>query len=288
MSHISGAIIFFGFVIVLISIIWLSSGNILFSRDYSIFAKFPEVTGLREQSPVFLRGYRIGVTKDVTFQKDGIVIRLNINKSYSIPKGSKFAVSTVNLIGEKAIAITPMDTIGDFIRPGDTVSGENKDIMIALQGLLAGFRKNIEDGDIAHRISRLGESIDLMQSILTKLDVKVDQLDVAELNKQLGRIGDAGRQVQEFFKTSQPDLQELTKEGRDALVKIEMTCDQVSNLARSVQSVSDKINHGEGSASEFINNPEYIANLNAAVMELRKLLEDIKANPHRYVKLSVF
>jgi len=288
MSYISGAVVFFGLLIVLISIMWLSSGNIFFSHNYSIFAKFREVTGLREQSPVFLRGYRIGVVKDVAFLKDGIVIRLNINKRFSIPEGSAFAVSTVNLIGEKGISISPIDTATTFMQSGDTVQGENKDMMIALQGLLSGLQKNIEGGDISRRITRLGESIDLMQSILGKLDIKLDQIDASEFNRQLAQVGEAGRQAQALIRSTQPKIQELTQEGKEALARLNQTCEEISNLAKSVKGVSDKIDHGDGTAAQLLNSRQTIDNLNAAITQLRKFLEDIQANPKRYIKLSLF
>jgi len=288
MSYISGVVIFFGFLIVLISIMWLSSGNILFSQNYSIYAKFREVTGLREQSPVFLRGYRIGVVKDVNFQKDGIVIRLNINKQFSIPEGSEFAVSTVNLIGEKAISISPIDTVTTFMQSGDTVQGENKDMMIALQRIFSGLQKNIEGGDISRRITRLGESIDLMQSILGKLDVRLDQIDASEFNRQLAQVGEAGRQAQALVQSTQQEIQELTQEGKEALARLNQTCEEISSLAKSVQGLSDKIDHGDGTAAQLLNSRQTIDNLNATIAQLRKFLEDIQSNPKRYVKLSIF
>jgi phospholipid/cholesterol/gamma-HCH transport system substrate-binding protein len=288
MSYISGAVIFFGMVTVLLAVMWLSSGNIFFSKDYSIFAKFPEVTGLREQSPVFLRGYRIGVVKDVTFLKDGIVIRLNINKRFSIPSGSGFAVSTVNLIGEKAISISPVDTATAYMQSGDTVLGENKDMMIALQGLLSGLQKNIDAGAIQTRVSRVGESIDLMQSILKKLDVKLDQIDAAAINRDLSRIGAAADEARDLLKDNRPGLEQLTSDGRDALARVSVACDQIGRMAQSVQAVSDQIATGNGAITELLNNRQTIDNLNLMLADLAQLITDIKANPHRYLKVSLF
>jgi phospholipid/cholesterol/gamma-HCH transport system substrate-binding protein len=288
MSYISGVIIFAGFVIVLVSIIWLSTESVFFSHDYSIYVKFPEVTGLRDQSPVLMRGYRVGKTKGVKFEPDGIVIQVNINKKYEVPRGSRFEVTTINLIGEKAISIVPLDTSREVIRPGDIVRGENKDIMIVAQSVLSSMKKQIEGHDISDRIKRLGESVDLLHSILIDLDKKLDQVDVADISLQVRRVGEAAQQIQGFAKAAQPDAVELTKEGREVLGKMKGAIDRFTSLSTGLDTLVAKINGGEGTAGELVNNKEYITNLNATVTEMRLLIQDIKANPKRYLKMSLF
>ncbi len=288
MSYISGAAIFTGLVIILIAIMWLSQGNIFLSKNYSVFARFKEITGIRDQSPVFFRGYRVGAVKEVAFQKDGILLELNIKKRYAIPTGSEYVVGTLNFIGEKAIFISPLEAASTFVQSGDTVNGENRDMMAMLQGLLTGLQKNVDNGEITGRFARLGESIDLMQSILHKLDVKLDQVDAAAFNRELAEIGAIGDEIREFLAASRPGVQNLTEEGQNALVKVNETCDRISRLTQSVQSVSDKIDHGDGTAAELVNNRETIENLNAMMTEMKRLIEDLRANPQRYVKLSIF
>ena len=107
MSYISGVIIFFSAVIFLISVLWLSGARILSASEYKIYFRFTDVVGLRDRSQVFMRGYRVGWTKDVMFEKDDVLVRVDVKKRFQIPKDSKIEINTLNFIGEKAITISP-------------------------------------------------------------------------------------------------------------------------------------------------------------------------------------
>ena len=49
-----------------------------------------------------------------------------------------------------------------------------------------------------------------------------------------------------------------------------------------------KINKGEGSVGQLLNNEQLYKEVEKAARDLNLLLEDVKANPSKYVKVSVF
>jgi phospholipid/cholesterol/gamma-HCH transport system substrate-binding protein len=57
-----------------------------------------------------------------------------------------------------------------------------------------------------------------------------------------------------------------------------------SNLAQ----VMEKVDKGEGTLGLLINDDKLYNDLNKAVLELNNLVEDIRLNPKRYVRVSVF
>jgi phospholipid/cholesterol/gamma-HCH transport system substrate-binding protein len=288
MSYISGVIIFFGVSLLLVTIVWLSAQNIFLSKNYVLYVRFPEVTGLRDQSPIFMRGYRIGTTKGVKFEPHGILIQLQMKKKFVVPKGSKFEITTLNFIGEKAISITPPPEATEPMQPNDTVIGENKDIMIVAQQVLSQVKSQIEGEDLGSRFRRLGESIDRFHAILGKVDSVVDRIDVALYNEQIRAIGQAGRQVQEFLTTTQPEVVGTAQEAREMMARLNGALDRFSALTAEVDSTVVRLNQGKGTAGELLTNKEYIQNLSATIDELRALIADIKKNPGRYVKVSIF
>jgi phospholipid/cholesterol/gamma-HCH transport system substrate-binding protein len=56
----------------------------------------------------------------------------------------------------------------------------------------------------------------------------------------------------------------------------------------STAQVLDKINRGEGTIGELVNNDTLYNNLEQSALELDKLLEDLRVNPKRYVHFSIF
>jgi phospholipid/cholesterol/gamma-HCH transport system substrate-binding protein len=56
----------------------------------------------------------------------------------------------------------------------------------------------------------------------------------------------------------------------------------------NLESITYKINKGDGTIGELMNNPALYDNLSVATKELGELLEDLKLHPKRYVHVSVF
>jgi phospholipid/cholesterol/gamma-HCH transport system substrate-binding protein len=55
-----------------------------------------------------------------------------------------------------------------------------------------------------------------------------------------------------------------------------------------LQVILNKVNSGNGTLSQLINDEKMYINLNNAAENLDKLMIDLKANPKRYVSFSVF
>ena len=63
------------------------------------------------------------------------------------------------------------------------------------------------------------------------------------------------------------------------------------NLKASLEKAAimmDNMNNGKGTAGQFLTNDSLYTNLNNSLESLNELLEDMKANPKRYVHFSVF
>jgi phospholipid/cholesterol/gamma-HCH transport system substrate-binding protein len=56
----------------------------------------------------------------------------------------------------------------------------------------------------------------------------------------------------------------------------------------NVQQLTDRLNSTNGTAGLLLNDPSLYTNLNATMLNASKLLEDLKANPKRYVHFSLF
>ncbi|HOT96672.1 MAG TPA: MlaD family protein [bacterium] len=283
MSYISGVIIFFSAVILLWAILWLSGQRIISSSEYRVFFKFSDVVGLRDRSQVFMRGYRIGWTKGVRFEEDGVVVRVDIKDRFHIPIDSKIEINTLNLIGEKAITIEPGKSPKVLPAEGQ-LEGQNKDIMIVAKTMLMDLRSRMEGGELDQRIREASSSIKTMNEVLIKVDKKVDALDVPMYNRQIAEIGEAARSI----RLAGSEATELAKESRGSVKQVEETAGKLSLLSDQLTGIATRLNSGEGSAGELLQNKEYVKNLNATVTELKLLIEDLKQNPDKYIKVSVF
>ena len=64
--------------------------------------------------------------------------------------------------------------------------------------------------------------------------------------------------------------------------------DKADEAVGNFNEMSKKINAGEGTLGQLLNDKRMYDNLEAATGELEQLLRDIKLNPKRYIHFSVF
>jgi len=64
--------------------------------------------------------------------------------------------------------------------------------------------------------------------------------------------------------------------------------DRADRSMKSLEEITSKVNRGEGAAGSFVNDRELYDKLNRVVDDLDLLVKDVKENPKRYLKFSVF
>ena len=280
MSFVAGIVIFFSILVLFFSIIGLAESRIFFTHDYIVYVKFSDIIGLKNHSKVYMRGYKIGWTKDVQFESDGVVVRVDINKKFQLPVDSKFELNTVSLLGEKAITIVP-GTSDEYLQPNAFTTGQNKDIMMVAKGILADIKTSFDQGEVNSRLQQLSGSVAMLHSILGKLDTKLDDVNINEYNQHFANIGKAGENLKNLIAANSDSL-------RTSITNFNRTLTEITLLSEDVRHITSKINNGDGSAGAIVQNKEYIQNLNKTIMDLGILIEDFKKNPGKYISISVF
>jgi len=287
MAFISGIVVFISAIIFLGGILLLSAQNIFFSNKYIVYFKFSDVVGLRDRSPVYMRGYRIGWTKDVYFDLDSVRVRIDIKNKFKVPIDSKIEITTLNLIGEKAISITP-GTSNTFLKPREIMTGENKDIMILTRKILLDLRDKIKEGELDDKIRQVGTAIDSFRLLVNNMTSTVKKIDIGMISRQIKNVGNAGSQLQEFLIAAQEDTRKFSDESSETMDHLNRTLDQIKKISLEVQTIAQKINNGQGSAAELLNNKKFIESINQTLLDLNEFLADIKKNPKKYVRFSIF
>ena len=105
----------------------MSLGNINFGadNDYVIYAGFRQVIGLEPQAAVRLSGVPIGKVTNIGNDGGGVTVTMEIDNKAQIPQGSKVIVSSVGVMGDKFINITPSKS-ERFLKNGDYIYGADE------------------------------------------------------------------------------------------------------------------------------------------------------------------
>lgn len=268
----------------------------IFSRDNTYYAVYDNADGIEASSPVTISGFRVGtvdrVWYDVATRK--VVAEFSVKRQYPVPVDSRAKIASASLLGATVVDLQ-LGTEGRFLADGDTVRSLVEPGLMETVGQLKG-----KADTLLVQVSRALEGVNAVLS----------EENVANLSKLLAHANSIGgnldRMVAGDLNRTLADLRSLSAELNTAGPKITQIVDRVGNIAdtmsvslptlmTNIGDAAEKlnvamsaINSAEGSAGKLIYDRELYENLAEASEALALLLQDLKANPGRYIHISVF
>lgn len=128
--------------------------------------------------------------------------------------------------------------------------------------------------DVRSGVQSLNQAALAMERTIERIDASTS---AGEVEGIVDNVSEAAVQ----FRETSVELRAMSRE----LTRAQVNLDRF--LARS-DSIATKLNGGEGSLGLLLNSPSLHQNSDSLVTELRALVADFRANPKKYVGLSIF
>jgi phospholipid/cholesterol/gamma-HCH transport system substrate-binding protein len=281
-------------------------GNDLFSASNRFFAVYKSVDGLSVSKPVLVNGFQIGRISRMELRGDGhTLVEFNIDRKYHVPSNTLAKLVSTDLLGSKAIVFEygnsnteaqDKDTLkagiqGSLAQSLQPIQTKAESLMAKLDSTFGAVNK-ILNPEFQRNVDRSFLSIANSLQTLESTTKKIDAL----LGDQSGHINEIltnTATVSSNLKTSTANINSITtnfnKVSADlAAANLKQTLDNTNKVILDLQTTLSKINDTKGSAGLLLNDDKLYKNLADASDNLNKLLIDLKANPKRYVSISVF
>jgi phospholipid/cholesterol/gamma-HCH transport system substrate-binding protein len=273
-------------------------GREVFSGDRFYYALFDQTNGLQTSAPVLLRGVKVGSVTDIYLDRehpDKVVVKVGIKKNIDIPSDSHLVLFANGLMGDKAIELV-MGGSGSYFERGVIIPAQ------IASGLFESASTNIEDlvaeaKAVMHSLESTSNSLgNLLEQnagsfggILRNVEGVTAQLDQARIGGMIADLesftamlrGNSSR-----FESIVDNLDEVT--GSLAEADLRGTVDSLGAGIAHLNRVLASVSGGEGTAARLIADPALYDSLTVATGNLAALLEDLRANPKRYVHFSLF
>jgi phospholipid/cholesterol/gamma-HCH transport system substrate-binding protein len=245
---------------------FLKGMNVL-TTSKTFYVKYDSVDQLRPSSPVFIKGFQVGMVKDMYIDKADdktIIAVLNVEGDVDIPKDAKASIIGLSLMGGKAIEIIiPHPCDGDCAESGDYLEGTAKSVIQSLLGspddfdaytdrLKKGLTINIDSLARANPDGVAG-SIGALDNTLHNLERMTAQLnDILALNKQSIGV------ITGNFASLSGTIKSNDKNISDAIANLTALSDQLKNAgfdqtskkaASAIDSVTLSLNALRGTLS---------------------------------------
>ncbi|KNB62001.1 MlaD family protein [Chryseobacterium sp. Hurlbut01] len=282
-------------------------GRSLFTTDNIFYAKYDNVEGLTQSSPVSINGLKVGQVDKIIPQtsKDGkihFIVKITVDDNFEFSKNSSLEIFEPGLMSGKEMRVN-LAYGGATAKDGDTLQGAFKlGMMNSLSSQVGPVKDQLQT--VLHRVDSLMVNANQVMNAQNREEIKIL---LHNLNKTVGALETTAGSVNRLVGNNDPKLQKVLDEASLTMKSGKVTLDKYGNLAESIDTqklnstianldntvgqlnkVVSGIDRGEGSLGKIMKDDQLYNNLNAASTNLNALIEDLKANPKKYVNFSVF
>ncbi len=265
------------------------------SNDYYVF--FDDVDGLQVSNPVVLNGLTIGKVKQIELlqeQNNRLKVTLTLNKTIKLGKNTDAVLLDGGLLGGKTISLK-FKNGGGFLEDGDTLVAKKVTGLTALltekalpilthaDSLILNLEKVVKQFDKTGVV---------LKSVLTNANFTVSSLNSTILENKANLAGVMGN-----FKQLSANLVETEKSLKPLLSKFGGVADSLNALKLSqvvaqanqsmitINAILSDLQKGQGTAGKLIKDETLYKNINVSMMNLDKLLLDLRLHPKRYFSI---
>lgn len=235
-----GFFVLIGLGLTLVAILVLGGKQSVFSSVNHYNSHFPKIDGLVSGAKVALGGLQVGVVSKVEFDPKSRDIRVqySIEEKYAqwIRKDSTVEIVTQGMLGDKYISLNAGDPTQPLLEEGgEIIPGASKD----LSQLLSSSEK------LMQRISTVTESLDRVLGSFNRNNRAEDFFQgLAKTSKNMGEVSEK--------------------------LNGEMSQMKLKKAIEHLNSILEKIDHGQGSIGAFINDPALYDDAKALVGQVNR------------------
>lgn len=230
-----GIFVSIGMILVMIAILLLGSTENLLSRKNQYTIHLPSAEGLIGGAKVMLGGIQIGTVEKVGFdnQQGNVMITLNVTSGNAthIKKDSEAEIATQGVLGDRYVSITPGSADAPAMSAG-------ADIPV------------LPSKGISQFLTQSDQLVARLNSVAASMDILLKQFE-------------AGSKSEKFFL----GMAQTSKNLASATEKLDHQMDdlKIKKIIKNLESITEKINTGNGTLGSLVNDPGLYDNVKALV-----------------------
>lgn len=304
----------FVFIAAVAIFIWgfnLLKGTDILSSKRFLYAVYDRVDGLEKDNKVLVNGLNIGKVSRMDFipGTSQIIVELYIQNDVDIPSNSIAMIKGTDLLGTKAIELIFVES-AEYVDNYDTINAKLEQSLmsqvneqveplkrkaLALISSIDSTMSDIQSVFDENTRDNLTNTIEKIKGTLTNAENATSRIDniLTEGQPRIKTILDNLESISKNLDANNENITTILTNFAalsDSLgsADIPQTIRSANRAINKFAKISDKINSGEGTLGQLVNNDSLYIELENTTSALKILLEDIQQNPKKYVKLSLF
>ena len=320
-----GAVILASIALIVWGTIWMKGNG--FGKEQTIVrARVTEAGQLLKGGKVKLRGVPIGRVEDIALQpfSRGLIVTISSDRNVTLPEDPVALLSPESMFGDWQVQIFPRSSFPQYpyaespdprVLPGYSLPDISRLTAVAdeIAGNLAKLSARFEEAfttETAHNVRDAIENIQKVSEQLTGLIARQNK-NADEVATSLAGTSDALSNAAQTAQRAFAEFESAVGGGKlSAIVnnvqKTSVTADSLSRVLlrttqdlrvaaasadtafRAVGAVAQGVSRGEGTLGKLVTDSTMYFRLIETNAEVQALLRDMRANPRRYINLTIF
>ena len=310
-----GSLTVLGIAIFILGFKFLQGDNI-FTRSKNVYVVADRIQGITPSSPVLENGVSIGRVSATTIALSPnyphkALLKLKLNKGVDIPKDSKFIIYALDMLGKMGVGL---------IRGTESKEASEADTLVCLvkgnaidQGvdLIAQLKPRLDSTlqSFQYLASNLNNQLGTGENSLLKKAVSDLSVTLVSVNKLAGNadkmittlngtlsdnksnidgiLSNVKRLTSESGKLDSILTNFETFSAKAAALDLASTMASAKGTLEQLKKTLSLINDGDGSISKLLKEDGAYKDITKAIQSLNAVLVDLKANPKKYISLSL-
>lgn len=307
-----GIVVLIGLVIFVFIVSIVGTEQNIFSSTYELKLFMPNVRGLVEGAMVTLGGLKVGYVTDMKFvtleDTTGVDITMSVLTKYghTITGSSVAQIKTIGLLGDKYVDISigrdgeeplaegsllPLLESFDLEAAGPQLNqslkdfaallGNAKEITATINKGEGSVGKMIAEPDLADGMNRFLASLNSVMAAVREGRGTLGRLVYDDsLSRSVEQVSANLRTVTDRLSSGKGTMGRLIMD--DSLYR------SLSSFSSRADTLMSRAASDSSNVSKLISDPAFYAQLTKLMRDLNLLLVDLRENPDRYVRVSVF
>ncbi len=268
-------------------------GKDIFSRNNTYYIIYPSVEGLSVSTGVTVGGYAAGIVSDIVYNRQTMdyTVSTSISREFDIPKDSYIEIYSSDILGTRKLRVR-MGSSSVMATSGDTLRGcKEADMIASLTGSL---------DSLLNGINTTVESINLLLG-------EENRTEVRQLLKRLNSTAGNLDKVSAMLQSKSPDIETLLSNLSSISTTLDSAATAISGTAAnaeavtaslreadlrgmtdSIRSLAGRLQDPDGSIGKLMGSDSLYNALTALSNDLDSLVNNIRKDPKKYIKISIF
>lgn len=304
-TEIKIGIVGFGILLLLFFGIKFLKGIDVFQKETTYYVFYDNVSGMYEGNYIYLNGMKVGYVKDIDAmgeRAEKFLVTVAVDSKIKITDDSKMVFFSADILGSKAMKIE-LGNSNRILENKDTIMGGvelgmldklGSSIAPMAQNLdsILFATKNILNQQTQNNLQHTFANLEATSERLSSISGQFDNLMKNEKEK-IGKIISNTESITSNLKNNNDELNNIiSKIGQitDTVAQAQLgsTILQTTQTLEKLNNVLGVIEKGKGNIGLLINDEGLYKSLDESAKKLDALIEDIKANPKKYINVSVF